>query len=248
MTEIRAFAIAPLPAALLGSVVSWAASAFARPVAVFVFYLLLLYAVQALIGYAIQRLLRRAGRTRLWHFAAGGTAMVALPAAPYLAWVARQMPYSPKQVAALFVLWLFVGALTGAVYWLLARPDRTILRLAYRPEPRPIVASVTPVEHYAAQLLEPGEASPAREALWSDLVEEAERIVALLAPGAFCKPSRDEQSLACMIAQSDGPVIGEEVSLHAMSEDRLRGVGERLNARALLAAKAAARNRFKKLV
>jgi hypothetical protein len=122
MKELRSFLLSPIPAAILGAIVSTATGGFPRPVSVAVFYLLLLYAAQLLFGIAIRAFLRRTNRRSASSFALGGTAMTGIPTIPYLVWATAQNPASSSSAAVVLVLWLLLGALTGLSYWRLARP------------------------------------------------------------------------------------------------------------------------------
>src|SRR5688572_24671581 len=84
MKELRAFLLAPIPAALLGALVSWASGGFQRPISVAVFYLLLLYAAQLLFGVAIRAYLLRSQRSSAGKFAIGGALMTGIPAVSLL--------------------------------------------------------------------------------------------------------------------------------------------------------------------
>jgi hypothetical protein len=121
MKEIRAFLLSPIPAAVLGSIVSWASGGFPRPISVAVFYLLLLYAAQLLFGAAIRVWLLRSNRWSAASFALGGTAMTGLPSIAYLAWATAKNPDSSSNAIIVLALWLLLGALTGLAYWWLAR-------------------------------------------------------------------------------------------------------------------------------
>jgi fucose 4-O-acetylase-like acetyltransferase len=122
MKEFRLFLLSPVPAAMLGAIISQATGGFPRPVSVAVFYLLLLYGAQLLFGVAIRAYLQKANRRSALSFAIGGTAMTGIPATPYLLWATAQNPGSSSNMAFVLVLWLLFGALTGLVYWRLARP------------------------------------------------------------------------------------------------------------------------------
>jgi len=122
MKEVRAFLLSPIPAAILGAIVSWASGGFPRPVSVAIFYLLLLYAAQLLLGVAIRAFLLRTGRRSATSFAFGGMAMTCIPSAAYLAWAAAQEPNSSSRAVVVLVLWLVLGCLTGLANWRLTRP------------------------------------------------------------------------------------------------------------------------------
>ena len=123
MKELRAFLLAPIPAAILGAFASWASRGFQRPISEAVFYLLLLYAAQLLFGVAIRAYLLRSRRSFAGRFAIGGALMTGIPAVPYLAWAMTQNPDSSARAATVLVLWLLLGGLAGLAYWWLARPS-----------------------------------------------------------------------------------------------------------------------------
>jgi len=122
MKEVRAFLLSPIPAAILGAIVSWASGGFPRPVSVAIFYLLQLYAAQLLLGVAIRAFLLRMNRRSATSFVLGGMAMTGIPSVPYLAWAVAQNPSSSSRGVVVLVLWLFLGGLTGLSYWRLTRP------------------------------------------------------------------------------------------------------------------------------
>ena len=123
MKELRAFLLSPIPAAVLGAIVSWASGGFPRPISVAVLYLLLLYAAQLLFGVAIRAWLLRSNRWSAASFALGGTAMTGLPSIAYLAWTTAKNPDSSSSAIIVLIVWLLLGALTGLSYWRLARID-----------------------------------------------------------------------------------------------------------------------------
>ena len=121
MIKLRAFLLSPLPAAVLGGLVSWASGGFPRPVSIAVFYLLALYALQLVFGLAIYAWLQRTGRQSLGAFACGGLMMVAIPAVPYMVWANVVRPQNTLELTVIVLgLWLLLGAITGATYWKLS--------------------------------------------------------------------------------------------------------------------------------
>jgi hypothetical protein len=126
MKQAAAFFLAPLPAAVLGGIVSGLSGGHPRPVSVALFYLLLLYGAQLLFGIAIRLFLLRRGVRRASAFALGGTLMVAVPAIPYVAWAAVVHAYPLPYPVALLLLWLVMGGATGLAYWFIVRPDRRL--------------------------------------------------------------------------------------------------------------------------
>jgi peptidoglycan/LPS O-acetylase OafA/YrhL len=122
MRELRAFVLSPIPAAVLGAVVSWASGGFPRPLSVAVFYLLLLYPAQLLFGIALRAVLLRRNRRSASSFVAGGAAMTGIPSSAYLVWATSVNSGPWSSAVVVFLLWLLLGALTGLTYWRLARP------------------------------------------------------------------------------------------------------------------------------
>lgn len=124
MNRITTFALTPIPAAALGGFVSWATGAHPRALSVAVFYLLQLYAVQIIFGLAIYAWLRRTHRKSVTSFALGGLSMVAIVAVPYLAWASGKAENTLGRTAVVLVLWLILGAITGAMAWVLLQRGR----------------------------------------------------------------------------------------------------------------------------
>ena len=122
LNRAGAFFLAPIPAALLGGTVSWTSGGFPRPLSIILFYLLLLYAAQLLFGLAIRAFLLRAGKATALDFTLGGTAMIGLPAVPYMLWAVGQHPHQHATAPVLLALWLLCGAITGLTFWFLTRP------------------------------------------------------------------------------------------------------------------------------
>ena len=122
MKEVRAFFLSPIPAAILGAIVSWASGGSPRPEPVAILYLLLLYAAQLLFGVAIRAFLLTTRRGSATSFLFGGMVMTGIPSVPYLAWAAARHPESWPDAIFVLVLWLLLGGLTGLSYWHLARP------------------------------------------------------------------------------------------------------------------------------
>lgn len=121
MIRVIVFLLAPLPAAAIGGLVSWGTGAHAHGVSVAVFYLLQLYVLQLLFGLAIHSWLRRRGHRSIMSFALGGAAMVAVVAVPYLLWASVTAGNSASQTSLVLLLWLGLGAITGASAWSLGR-------------------------------------------------------------------------------------------------------------------------------
>jgi hypothetical protein len=122
MNRVGAFLLAPVPAAIVGAAVSWGSGGFPRPVSIFVFYLLVIYAAQLLFGLAIRAFLLRTGRSSATAFALGGTLMIALPAVPFVVWATAEHPHQLAKAPFVLALFLLMGAITGASAWLLTQP------------------------------------------------------------------------------------------------------------------------------
>ncbi|RZF64926.1 hypothetical protein EWE75_08670 [Sphingomonas populi] len=123
MKEIRAFLLSPVPAALLGALVSWATGGFPRPISIAVFYLLLLYIAQLLFGLAVRAFLINKMRKSPVDFAFGGAVMTGIPSITYLLWATIQREAHWAQGIEVLAVWLVLGALTGLSYWRLSRPS-----------------------------------------------------------------------------------------------------------------------------
>lgn len=123
MKEIGKFLLSPLPAAVAAGCVSAATGAFPRPLSIIIFFCLLLYVAQLMLGIPIRLLLMRWRRVSVTSYALGGFAMTAIPTAPYVLWAMNLHGYPVSFVATFFWLMGCYGALTGFCYWLLARPD-----------------------------------------------------------------------------------------------------------------------------
>ena len=121
MNRIVVFLLAPLPAAVIGGLVSWGTGAHPRMVSVSVFYLFQLYALQLLFGLAIHAWIRRRGHRSIMSCAMGGAAMVAIVAVPYLLWASVTAGNSASRMMLVLLLWLALGAITGATAWALGR-------------------------------------------------------------------------------------------------------------------------------
>lgn len=122
MGFIRAFFLAPFPAAVIIAFISVASGADPRLASVLFFYLLLLYAVQLTIGAAIAAFLIRTDRVAARQFALGGLAMTGIPTALYLVWALALQPGAAAQAFTIFVLWSLLGSLTGVCFWWIAQP------------------------------------------------------------------------------------------------------------------------------
>jgi len=123
MKEFRAFLLSPIPASLLGGIVSWATGGHPRPLSVAVFYVLQLYAIQLLFGVAVRAVLLKANRTSAMSFFFGGVVMTAIPSVPYLIWATGQHPESSPKAIVVLALWLLYGGLTGLFYWRISPQD-----------------------------------------------------------------------------------------------------------------------------
>lgn len=58
--------------------------------------------------------------------------------------------------------------------------------------------------------------------------EQAERILASIAPGAFCTAQEWDDRIDCAIKLADGSIAAEMVPLAELSEARIIATGERL--------------------
>ena len=123
--KLGAFFLAPVPAAIVGALVSWVSGGFPRPVSVAIFYLLLLYGTQIIFGLAICAYLQRTNRQSLMGFAIGGLLMTSIPAALYLVWATAKHPAPAASAFFVFALWSALGAITGLCYCFLARRRST---------------------------------------------------------------------------------------------------------------------------
>jgi peptidoglycan/LPS O-acetylase OafA/YrhL len=93
-----------------------------------VFYLLQLYALELIFGLAIAAWLLRTRRQSAGYFAAGGLAMVAVVAVPYLIWTSTRPENTVDRTVAVLGLWLALGAITGVIAWALmqrVQPDQS---------------------------------------------------------------------------------------------------------------------------
>jgi peptidoglycan/LPS O-acetylase OafA/YrhL len=122
MNRVGAFLLAPVPAAFAGAAVSWGSGGVSRPDALFLFYMLLLYAAQLLFGLAIGAWLLRTGRASALSFALGGVLMIALPAVPYVIWGVTQHPHQLATAPIILTIWLLMGGITGLTASVLTRP------------------------------------------------------------------------------------------------------------------------------
>ena len=65
-----------------------------------------------------------------------------------------------------------------------------------------------------------------------EVAAQAERLLASIAPGAFCLRQDWDRRIDCLISLPDGSVIGEMVSFDEVTEQRINATGERLRKRA----------------
>ncbi|WP_162237447.1 hypothetical protein [Sphingobium sp. Leaf26] len=119
--NLRAFFLAPVPAAIIGGIVSWATGGFPRPIPVAIFYLFLLYGTQIILGLIIRAFLLRTNRRSPIQFGMGGLFMTGVPSALYLVWATTKHPASSANALFVFALWSVLGAMTGLCYWFLAQ-------------------------------------------------------------------------------------------------------------------------------
>lgn len=238
MSEFRAFALAPIPAAGLGGLASWASGASPEPLSPAMSYLVLLYVAQCLLGLPIHALFLKK-RTSALSFALGGAAMVALPAAPYLAWAWAGQPYPLSHVALVYGLLTMLGGVTGWSYrWLLRRKDTKSRRGLFR---RDVVLALpyfrsetTEIGRIVSSLLENRtSAEPdVSAALWAELEEEVRRVLTAAEPQASCAARRKDRKIECAVRLPDGTEVGEMIALRDLTEERLEATGERLRRRA----------------
>jgi hypothetical protein len=66
-----------------------------------------------------------------------------------------------------------------------------------------------------------------------EIAEQAERILAPIAPGAYCVPQEWDNRIDCLTRLPDGSVIGEMIAMAEATEQRIRDAGERLRQRQL---------------
>ena len=130
---ILAFLLAPFPAALMQAllVALWpltrGAGIYQHPASMFVAMCVLHYAFGLVLGVPLYLALRRRSLNRLLFYVLAGTGIVLVPMALWLTWAAWgvAVPASAGAlVAYAFLRFGISGALTGATFWLLARPDR----------------------------------------------------------------------------------------------------------------------------
>jgi hypothetical protein len=132
LRRILAFLLAPLPAALLQAaiVALWGtqgASNYEHPSTMFVAMCLFLYVPGLVLGVPLYLALRRRTPNRLRSYALAGMLIVLIPMTLLIGSAA---PYSPIPApsrwreAIILLRYAVSGLLTGATFWLLARPDR----------------------------------------------------------------------------------------------------------------------------
>jgi hypothetical protein len=122
---VAGFFLAPIPSAMLVAFWSVFGGAAIRPVSVGIFFLLLFYALQVLIGLPLGILVRRrwGGGAVACMFA--GAATVGLPVLLYAFWALSSGRMDPEQAFRAVYWFVGFGALNGLVFRLHARPDRS---------------------------------------------------------------------------------------------------------------------------
>jgi hypothetical protein len=113
-----AFVLAPIPAALVPSLLSIAR----RPLAAFLVFLLILWATQLVFGVALRWFLARRGALDWRAQILVGGVMTGLPTAAYLAWaLVEPGRITPLIALVIQVFMMVLGAVTGLFHWLLVR-------------------------------------------------------------------------------------------------------------------------------
>jgi hypothetical protein len=121
--------VAPFPAAMIQALVVMihprpGRGVFEHPASMFVAACLLLYILGAAIGVPAFLVLRRSGPLSFRTHVFAGALAVLIPAGVLCAWgVALRRIALPQAAASLFWYGL-LGLLTGAIFWVVARPDR----------------------------------------------------------------------------------------------------------------------------
>lgn len=125
MRVFLAFVAAPL---LPAGVPAWFAyingNAY-HPLSLFIFFCLILYALQILVGIPTYKILKRRKSQQVWSYLIIGSLSTAMPF--LLLCIYRWTEENRYEVSALIgpvSFFAFLGAATGFMFWLIARPDR----------------------------------------------------------------------------------------------------------------------------
>ena len=122
MRTFVAFLVAPFGSSLVAAGSSYVNGSY-HPLAVFVLLCGALYVLQALIGTPAYLLLGRAKRHRIWVYALLGFSAIALPFLLYSLY-RGETGYALGDILYLTAHIGLLGAATGSMFWLIARPDR----------------------------------------------------------------------------------------------------------------------------
>jgi hypothetical protein len=119
---VVAFLVAPMLPALLPA---WFASQNGtyHPLAIFVLFCGVFYVLQIVVGAPAYLLLRRLELQQIWLYALIGFASAALPLFVY--GKIREPAHDVDRALFLTFYLGFLGGISAAIFWLLARPDRT---------------------------------------------------------------------------------------------------------------------------
>jgi hypothetical protein len=125
MRAFLGFIVAPVIPALVPAWFSYLNQTY-HPASIFIFFCLLFYAGELVIGLPAHKLLKRFGRRGFLTYVLLGFCAAAVP---FLGWSLYRsvvaLHYSLGEL--FFVTWYpgCLGALVGLVFWLVARPDRS---------------------------------------------------------------------------------------------------------------------------
>jgi hypothetical protein len=116
MGSFWAFVLAPVPAAFLTVLLGVATPRwFSLPL-----FLLILWAMQLIVGLPIRWFQVRRGEVDLWRHTLAGCVMIGLPSVTYLLWhLVTAEPGNFSGALGMQVLMTVLGAMTGAFYWML---------------------------------------------------------------------------------------------------------------------------------
>jgi hypothetical protein len=128
---VIAFLVAPMVPALLAGWFGFMNGSY-HPLAIFVLVCGCLYVLQAVVGVPAYLLLGRAKQHRIWTYALVGFAGAALP---FLAYGSMRDLGSVGAGQAVYAICFvgLLGAITAAIFWLLARPDKVAPSTAANP-------------------------------------------------------------------------------------------------------------------